>query len=92
MSKGFAFKQNLHLCSVSNLRIVLVFQLRIFKVGFSGPGFRETGPWMVAISVCLIFQETSGSASVQSGSLSKRRKVRAHAHYVLSLIFNSFMR
>ena len=48
MSTGFAFKQGLHLCSVSNLRILLVFQLRSFKVGFSGPktfrGFRETGP------------------------------------------------
>ena len=49
MSTGFAFKQSLHLYSVSNLRIFLVFQLRTFKVGFSGPkcfrGFRETGPW-----------------------------------------------
>ena len=48
MSTGFAFKQSLHLCSVSNLRILLVFQLRSFKVGFLGPktfrGFRETGP------------------------------------------------
>ena len=48
MSTGFAFKQRLHLYSVSNLRIFLVFQLRTFKVGFSGPktfrGFRETGP------------------------------------------------
>ena len=49
MSTGFAFKQSLHLRSVSNLRILLVCQLRSFKVGFSGPktfrGFRETGPW-----------------------------------------------
>ena len=37
MSTGFAFKQSLHLCSVSNLRIFFVFQLRTFKVGFSGP-------------------------------------------------------
>ena len=48
MSTGFAFKQSLHLCSVSNLTIFLVFQLQTFKVGFSGPkpfrGFRETGP------------------------------------------------
>ena len=48
MSKGFAFKQSLQLCNVSNVRIFLVFQLRTFKVGFSGPktfrGFRETGP------------------------------------------------
>ena len=48
MSTGFAFKQSLHLCSVSNLKILMVFQLRTFKVGFSGPkpfrGFRETGP------------------------------------------------
>ena len=42
MSTYFAFKQNLHLCSVSNLRIFLVFQLRTFKVGFSGPkSFRD---------------------------------------------------
>ena len=27
MSTGFAFKQRFHLCSVSNLRILLVFQL-----------------------------------------------------------------
>ena len=49
MSTGFAFKQSLHFCSVSNLRIVLVFQLRTFKVGFSGPksfrNVRETGRW-----------------------------------------------
>ena len=48
MSTGFAFKQSLHLCNFSNLRIFLVFQLRTFKVGISGPktfrGFRETGP------------------------------------------------
>ena len=37
MSTGFAFKQRLHLCSVSNLSIVLVLQLQNFKVGFSGP-------------------------------------------------------
>ena len=36
MSTGFAFKQSLHLCSVCNLRIFLVFQLRTFEVGFSG--------------------------------------------------------
>ena len=34
MSTGFAFKQSLHLCNVSILRIFLVFQLRTFKVGF----------------------------------------------------------
>ena len=49
MSTGFAFKQSLHLCSVSNVRIFLVFQLRTFKVGVSGPktflDFRETGLW-----------------------------------------------
>ena len=48
MSTGFAFKQRLHLCSLSNLRIFLGFQLRTFKVRFSCPktfrGFRETGP------------------------------------------------
>ena len=55
MSTGFAFKQSLHLHSVSNLRIFLVFQLRPFKVGFSGPktfrGFRETGHWLALSSV-----------------------------------------
>ena len=48
MSAGLEFTQSLNLCNVSNLRIFLVFQLRSFKVGFSGPktfrGFRETGP------------------------------------------------
>ena len=37
MSAGYAFKQSLHICSVSILRIFLVFQLWTFKVGFSGP-------------------------------------------------------
>ena len=45
---GFAFKQSLHFCSVSSPRIFLVFQLRTFKVGFSGPktfrGFEKQGP------------------------------------------------
>ena len=53
----FAFKQSLHLCSVSNLRIVLFFQLRTFKVGFSGPktfrGFRETGLCVSCSLICL---------------------------------------
>ena len=44
----FCIKQSLHLCSLSNLRIFLVFQLRTFEVGFSGPktfrDFRGTGP------------------------------------------------
>ena len=48
MSAGLEFKQSLHLCNVSNLRIFLVFQLRTFEVGFLGPktfrGFREMGP------------------------------------------------
>ena len=48
MSAGLEFKQSLNLCNVSNLIIFLVFRLRSFKVGFSGPktfrGFRETGP------------------------------------------------
>ena len=53
MSTGFAFKQSLHLRSVSNLRIFLVFQPRTFKVGFSGsktvPGLSRNGP---LVSVC----------------------------------------
>ena len=49
MSTGFAFKQSLHLCSVSDLRLVLVFRLRTFKVGVSGPktdfpGLSRNGP------------------------------------------------
>ena len=48
MSTGFTFNQSLHLRNVSNLRIVLAFQPRTFKVGFSGPktfrGIRETDP------------------------------------------------
>ena len=36
MSTSFAFKQSLHLCSVSNLKILMAFQLRTFEVGFSG--------------------------------------------------------
>ena len=48
MSTGFAFKQSLHLCSVLNLRIFLVFQLWTFKVGFLGPktvlGLLTNGP------------------------------------------------
>ena len=36
MSTGFAFKQSLYLCSISNLRIFWIFQLQAFKVGFSG--------------------------------------------------------
>ena len=48
MSTDFVFKQRLHLCSVSNLKILMVFQRRTFKVGFSGPktfrDFRQTGP------------------------------------------------
>ena len=48
MSTAFAFKQSLHLCSVSNLRTCLVLQLRNFKVRFSGPktfrGFSRNGP------------------------------------------------
>ena len=48
MSTGFAFKQSLHLCSFSNPRLFLVFQLRTFKDRFSGPktfrNFRETSP------------------------------------------------
>ena len=43
MSTGFAFKQRLHLCSVWNLRIFLVFQLRAFKVGFSRNGPQVSG-------------------------------------------------
>ena len=50
MSTDFAFKESLHLCSVLNLRIFLVFQLRTFQIGFSGPKtfrvFRETGRWI----------------------------------------------
>ena len=49
MSTDFASKESLHLGNVSNLRIFLFFQLRTFKVGFSGPktfrDFRETGLW-----------------------------------------------
>ena len=49
MSTSFAFQQRLHLYSVSNLRICLVFHLWPFKVGFSGTktfrDVRETGPW-----------------------------------------------
>ena len=45
---GLTLTGALHLCCVSNLRILLVFQLRPFKLGFSGPktfrSFRETGP------------------------------------------------
>ena len=37
MSTSFSFMLSSHLCSVSNLRIFLVFQLRNSKVGFSGP-------------------------------------------------------
>ena len=37
MSTGFAFKQSLHLYSVLNLRIFLVFQLWTSKVGFLPP-------------------------------------------------------
>ena len=48
MSTGFAFTERLHLCTVSNLRIVLVFQLRNLKVDFSGTktfrSFRGMGP------------------------------------------------
>ena len=48
MSAGLEFKQSLHLCNVSNLIIFLVFQLRTFKVGFSGPktfrGFEKRAP------------------------------------------------
>ena len=48
ISTGFATKQSLQLCSFSNLRIFLVFQLRTFKVGFSGPktfpGRSRNGP------------------------------------------------
>ena len=48
MSTGFAFKQSLHLCSILNLIIFVVFQLQTFKVGFLGPktsqGFQEMGP------------------------------------------------
>ena len=47
MSTGFAFKRNFHLCSVSNLRIFLVFQLRTFKVGFSGPKTLRNGPLVI---------------------------------------------
>ena len=50
MSTSFAFKQSLHLCRVSNLRIFLVSQLRTFKVDFSGPktfqDFRDRGPFL----------------------------------------------
>ena len=55
MSTGFAFKQSLHLCSVSNLRIFWFFSYGVFQVGFSGPktfrGFRETGPRSLFIGV-----------------------------------------
>ena len=48
MSIGFAFKQSLHLCSVSNLGIFLVFQVLTLKVGFSGtktiPALSRNGP------------------------------------------------
>ena len=51
MSTGFAFKQSLHLRSVSNLRIFLVSQPRTFKVGFSGPktvpGLSGNGPKVI---------------------------------------------
>ena len=47
MTTALLFEQSFPLCSVLNLRIFLVFQLRNFKVGFSGSntfrGFRETG-------------------------------------------------
>ena len=69
VSTGFAFKQTLYLCSVSNLRILLVFQLRTFKVVFSGPktfrGFRETGPWI--LNTCL--EDASKKLWFQSSSL-----------------------
>ena len=55
MSTGFAVIQSLHLCNVSNLRICFDFQLRTFKVGFSGPktfrAFRETGPWTMLMTL-----------------------------------------
>ena len=37
MSTGFVFKDSLHLCNFSNLRIFMVFQLQtLIKVDFSG--------------------------------------------------------
>ena len=65
MSTGFAFKQRSHLRSVSNLRIVLVFQLRTFKVGFSGPktfrGFGETGSRFISASGAILGMHGKGS-------------------------------
>ena len=59
MSTGFAFKQSLHLCSVSNLRIFLVFQLRTFRVGFSGPktfcGLLRNGPQLSKCRFPILF-------------------------------------
>ena len=44
MSTGFAFKQRLHLCSVSNLRIFLVFQLRTFRAQKCSGAFEKRAP------------------------------------------------
>ena len=66
MSPSFVFKQRLQSCSVSNLRIFLVFQLRTFKVGFSDPktfrDFRETVPRTVSKLVMFRFQGLTRSS------------------------------
>ena len=48
MSTGFAFKQSLHLCNLSNLKIFLVFRYGLLKLAFrfrklSG-AFEKRGP------------------------------------------------
>ena len=53
MSTGFAFRRRLHLCSVSSLRIVVVFQLRTFKARKLSGAFekRAPGPLWIPASV-----------------------------------------
>ena len=75
MSTGFVFKQSLHLYSVSHLAIFLVFQLRTFKVGFSGPkpfrDFRETGPRIVDFSYFVCEASKSWLLTGSSGVATK---------------------
>ena len=56
MSTGSAFKLSLHLCNVSNLRFLLVFQLRTCKVGFSG--LSRNGPLVVLVGKKAIYLRT----------------------------------
>ena len=73
MSTGFVFEQRLHLCSVWNLRIILVFQLRIFKVGFSGARFSESFRARKALYIkCFMVFEMAFRARNVSGTFEKQ--------------------